>query len=192
LVLDQFKECPRCYTIPVEQREQCIEHLRLTRMVALPTRWRLLPHDTINLQRQPCELVPVFGLRFSGDIGSALASRKDLWEVPKDHGSLSVAVKHRRNVLLRLFRHQPLNQCFGFPKEILVSCGIRTALLDQITQEFRHFGVKPRVGELVTDDGLANVVDDALRDGVSRQLALLVQLAGDGVVDAGFDDQFRE
>jgi hypothetical protein len=44
----------------------------------------------------------------------------------------------------------------------------------------------------VADDRLADVVDDPFGDGVARELALLVELAGDCVVDAGLDDERRQ
>ena len=84
------------------------------------------------------------------------------------------------------------HQRLGLPQELLVRCGIGPALLDKVVEQLRHLLVEPWVGELVADDGLANVVDDAFGDGVPRELALLVELPGDGVVDAGLDDQLGQ
>ena len=60
------------------------------------------------------------------------------------------------------------------------------------SSSLRHLLVEPWVGELFADDGLADVVDDPLGDGVPRELALLVELPGDGVVDAGLDDELGQ
>ena len=69
---------------------------------------------------------------------------------------------------------------------------IVTLLLDQVIQQLRHFLIELRVGQLVADDRLADVVDDALGHRVLRELALLVELLGDGVMDAGLDDQLDQ
>jgi hypothetical protein len=55
---------------------------------------------------------------------------------------------------------QPLHQRLGLAQELLVGRGVRAALLDQVVEQLRHLLVEPRVGELVADDGLADVVDD--------------------------------
>jgi hypothetical protein len=91
-----------------------------------------------------------------------------------------------------LLRRQPLHQLLGLAQELLVGRRVVAALLDQVVQQLRHLLVERGIGELVADDGLADVVDDALGDGVLRQLALLVELLGDGVVDAGLDDQLGQ
>ena len=101
-------------------------------------------------------------------------------------------MKNRGNTGDGIFLRHALHQLLGLLEECLVGGGVGSALLDEIIQQLGHLRVEPRVGELVADDGLADVVDDALGDRVPRQLALLVQLAGDGVVDAGLDDQLRE
>ena len=113
-------------------------------------------------------------------------------EVVVEHDRLRLAVQHRRNARVGLLRRQPLHQRLGLPQELLVGRGVGAALLDQVVEQLRHLLVEPRVGELVADDGLADVVDDPFGDGVPRELALLVELPGDGVVDAGLDDQLGQ
>ena len=98
----------------------------------------------------------------------------------------------RRHTSLGLLGCEPLHQVLGLAQKRLVGRRVRAVLLDKVIEQLRHLLVEPRIGELLADDRLANVVDDPLGDGVPREFALLVQLAGDGVVDAGLDDQLRE
>jgi hypothetical protein len=61
--------------------------------------------------------------------------------------------------------------------------------MNEILEQLRHLSVEFRVCQLLADNGLADVVDDSLGNRVARQLALLVQLARNGVVNASFDGQ---
>ena len=60
------------------------------------------------------------------------------------------------------------HQLFGLLEKLLISRRVRPTLLDQIIKQFRQLLVKSRVGELIADNRLADVVDDALSDGVLR------------------------
>jgi hypothetical protein len=66
---------------------------------------------------------------------------------------------------------------------------IRAALLNEVIEQFGHFGVKTRIGELVPDDGLAHVVDDSLSDGVAGELTFLIEFVCNRIVDASLNDR---
>ena len=51
-MLDELEEGQRRLAIAVEQWEERIEHLRFARVVALPTRRRLLAHRAVDLESQ--------------------------------------------------------------------------------------------------------------------------------------------
>jgi len=101
-------------------------------------------------------------------------------------------MQHSRHPVVGLLLGQAFHQCLGLAQEFLVGRRIRPALLDQVVQQLGHLRVKSRVGELIADDRLADIVDDPLGDGIPRERALRVELACDGVVDAGLDDQLGE
>ncbi|MNL77479.1 hypothetical protein D3C87_2036760 [compost metagenome] len=65
-------------------------------------------------------------------------------------------------------------------------------MLDQVFEELGDLVVKLRISQLIPNDRLADVVDDAFSNSIPRQLALLVELLGNGVVNAGFDDQLGQ
>ena len=96
-------------------------------------------------------------------------------------------MQRRGYALLGLLCGQPLHQRLGLSQELLVRGGIRPALLDEIVEQFRHLLVEPGVGELLADDGLADVVDDPFGDGVLRErpfsLSFLAMASWMGVPD---------
>jgi len=50
---------------------------------------------------------------------------------------------------------------------MLVDRRVYTALLDEVLEQPRHFLVEARVRELLADDGVADIVDDALGDRIT-------------------------
>ncbi len=149
----------------------------------------MFPHGPVNPEgksRPLLLLLKAFLPKRSGPAG------QDVGQVAIDHDGLGLAEKNGRQACDRILLRHPLHQILGHSEERLVGCGVGTALLDQVLQQRRHLRVEPRVGELIADDGLADVVDDSLGYGVPRKLALLVQLSRDGIMDAGLDDQVRE
>ena len=97
-----------------------------------------------------------------------------------------------RYAVVKLPGGEPFHQRLRLSEKLLVRGRILAALFDQVVQQLRHLLVEPGIGELVADNGLADVVDDPFRNRIPGQLALFVKLASDGVVDAGFDDRLRQ
>lgn len=48
-----------------------------------------------------------------------------------------------------------------------IGCRVVARLPDQVVEQLRHLGVEARIRQLLADDGLAQVLDDALGDGVA-------------------------
>jgi hypothetical protein len=81
-----------------------------------------------------------------------------------------------RHTVIGLARDEPFHQRLGVAEKRLECDGILAALLDQVVEELGHLLVEPRVRELVTDDGLADVVDDTFGNRIPRQLPLSLSL----------------
>ena len=130
------------------------------------------------------------GLSNSDSLGAP--RRENPRQVVVDHRRLSFAVQRRRYALVGLLRGQPLHQRLGLPEKLFVRSCIRPALLDEVVEQLGHLFVEAGIGKLLADDRLADIVDDPLGNGVLRELALLVELPGDGVVDPGLDDELGQ
>ncbi|MNR11168.1 hypothetical protein D3C85_1274560 [compost metagenome] len=102
-----------------------------------------------------------------------------------------MAIKCSRRVSRPLLR-QLSDQRLSLAQEFLVSSSIITALFDQVLQQPRHSLVEPRVSQLLADDGLANVIDNALRNRILGKLALRIELLGNGIVYTSLNDQLNQ
>jgi hypothetical protein len=56
-----------------------------------------------------------------------------------------------------------LHQLLRLLQKDLIGGGIGAALFNEVVQQLRHLRVKPRVGELVADDGFAEALPDLFR-----------------------------
>jgi hypothetical protein len=168
--LDELEERERGLPIAVEQREQSVQHLRLARLVAFPARRGSLAHDAVDLQRELAQLRHAVHMAL-GDTPLSGPERQDSRQVVVDDDRLALAVQRSRHAGLGLLLGEPPDQRLGFAQELLVRRRVLPALLDQIVEQLRHLVVEARIGELVADDRLADVVNDPFGDGVARELA---------------------
>ena len=180
MVLDDFENSLRRHPIPRHDGKQRIEHLLLTCVIPFPACRCLLSHRLIEFERERRLVIVVS--RTNESCG------RNAGQIVEESDRFRVTVEHVRMATRILGRHL-FHQLFGLLEEFLVGSGVVALLLDQVFEELGDLVVKLRISQLIPNDRLADVVDDAFSNRIPRQLALLVELLGNGVVNAGFDDQ---
>ena len=123
-----------------------------------PTRTRGV--DREGQRGAPLDLVGVD----AGADRRPIAPRQDSRQVLEDHGRLVPAMQRRGHTRFRLPPLQSPHQLLGLAQERLVRDRVVPTLLGEVVEQERHPFVEARIGELLADDGLPDVVDDHLRD----------------------------